>query len=312
MALAGLGCRVRRARPNPFVTAAFRPSLASETTSFAPARRRRFGLRRQSGQNGSASELPTATPGTSRRPSVFTTTAMAPLERSARSRGPWRRWRRARVRPIAPMGRARRPPTRPAIPAPRRETWLRLVPSAHGTHQLVHRAGGDALDMGLPDHRRQRLRGGPAGLRGSRGAGAAPSPGDPQLARTGAGLPVALPLAVAQPRAVGVAPAGGGAGHRAPCGSIRRRAATPVMSRRRVASESSSSREGRSRRRSSWPSRGPGRQAATTQPCRGSPRWSPGPAAPPDATRPAPAGRATSPALFLAKCDSRGKIREGA
>ncbi|GGG46565.1 hypothetical protein GCM10010964_37400 [Caldovatus sediminis] len=127
------------------------------------------------------------------------------------------------MRPIAPDGPGEKAAGAPADPGTEaRDLAAADALHAHGTHQLVHRdrAGGDALDMGLPDHRRQRLRGGPAGLRGGRGAGAAPAPGDPRLARAGAGLPVALPLAVAQPRAVGAAPARSGAGHVAEEGRI--------------------------------------------------------------------------------------------
>lgn len=50
------------------MTAAFRPSWASETTSLTPLRPRRVSLRRNSVQIGSASEVPTSMPSTSRRP----------------------------------------------------------------------------------------------------------------------------------------------------------------------------------------------------------------------------------------------------
>ena len=58
------------------VTAALRPSWASETTSFTPRRPRRVSLRRNSVQIGSASEVPISMPRTSRRPSALTPTAM--------------------------------------------------------------------------------------------------------------------------------------------------------------------------------------------------------------------------------------------
>ncbi|ETX13466.1 hypothetical protein OCH239_10140 [Roseivivax halodurans JCM 10272] len=52
------------------------PSCASLITSFTPVKPRRTKPRRNSVQNGSASEGPMAIPSTSRRPSVFTPTAM--------------------------------------------------------------------------------------------------------------------------------------------------------------------------------------------------------------------------------------------
>ena len=55
--------------------AAFRPSWASEMTSFTPRRPRRASLRRKAVQKGSASEGPMSMPSTSRRPSVLTPTA---------------------------------------------------------------------------------------------------------------------------------------------------------------------------------------------------------------------------------------------
>jgi hypothetical protein len=56
--------------------AAFRPSCASEITSFTPLNPRRVSERRNLVQNGSASDGPTCSPSTSRRPSVFTATAI--------------------------------------------------------------------------------------------------------------------------------------------------------------------------------------------------------------------------------------------
>jgi hypothetical protein len=58
------------------VTAAFRHSCASETTSFTPRRPRRVSLRRNSVQIGSASEVPISMPRISRRPSLLTPVAM--------------------------------------------------------------------------------------------------------------------------------------------------------------------------------------------------------------------------------------------
>jgi hypothetical protein len=59
-----------------FEIAAFRPSWASETTSFTPRRPRRASLRRKAVQNGSASEGPMSMPRISRRPSLLIPTAM--------------------------------------------------------------------------------------------------------------------------------------------------------------------------------------------------------------------------------------------
>src|SRR3954449_8528198 len=62
------GCQVA---PRTLTMAAFRPSCASEITSFAPRRPRRARLRRNSTQNGSASLWPTVMPSRSRPPALF-------------------------------------------------------------------------------------------------------------------------------------------------------------------------------------------------------------------------------------------------
>lgn len=56
--------------------AAFGPSCASEISSFTPRRPRRASLRRNAVRNGPASEGPMSVPGTARRPSLLTPTAM--------------------------------------------------------------------------------------------------------------------------------------------------------------------------------------------------------------------------------------------
>src|SRR3984885_13270100 len=56
--------------------AAFSPSWASEITSWTPRRPRRASVRRNSVQNVSASEQPTAMPRTSRRPASVAPVAM--------------------------------------------------------------------------------------------------------------------------------------------------------------------------------------------------------------------------------------------
>ena len=105
--------------------------------------------------------------------------------------------------------------TRSSISAQsRRDLALADPLHAHGADQVVHRAGRDALDVGLLDHRRQRLLGGPAGLQEGREVGAAPQLRDPQLDRAGPGLPVALAVAVALVGPVGAALAMGGAAQR--------------------------------------------------------------------------------------------------
>jgi len=59
-----------------FDTAALMPSWASDTTSLTPRSPRLVSLRRNSVQIASASDVPISMPSTSRRPSVFTPTAM--------------------------------------------------------------------------------------------------------------------------------------------------------------------------------------------------------------------------------------------
>ena len=68
---------------------------------------------------------------------------------------------------------------------------------AHGLDQVVDRAGRDALDVGLLDHRGQRLLGHPARLQEAREVAALAQLGDAQLHRAGPGLPVAVAVAVA-------------------------------------------------------------------------------------------------------------------
>src|SRR3546814_20361709 len=65
---------------------------------------------------------------------------------------------------------------------------------AHGAHQIVDRAGGDALDEGFLDDRGQRLLGQAPGLQEGREVAPLAQLGNPQLDRAGTGLPV--PVAV--------------------------------------------------------------------------------------------------------------------
>jgi site-specific DNA recombinase len=108
---------------------------------------------------------------------------------------------------------------------------------AHGPDQVIDRAGRDALDIGLLDHRGQRLLGGPAGLQEAREVGAPPELRDPQLDGPRPGLPVALAVAVALHQPLGAAlamraagqlthlqlhqPLGGEADHLAQEGGVR-------------------------------------------------------------------------------------------
>ena len=109
------------------------------------------------------------------------------------------------------MGRAGSPA--PARRSRRRAGYLALADALHphGPDQVVHRAGGDALDVGLLDHRRQRLLRQSAGLQEGREVGAAPELRDPELHRPGPGLPVPLPIAVPLVHPLGAALAMAGA-----------------------------------------------------------------------------------------------------
>lgn len=71
--------------------AALMPSCASLITSFTPLRPRRTRSRRNSVQNGSASEAPMAMPSTSRLPSMLTPTASVTATDTMRP--PWRTFR---------------------------------------------------------------------------------------------------------------------------------------------------------------------------------------------------------------------------
>src|SRR2546423_5621332 len=74
---------------------------------------------------------------------------------------------------------------------------LRDAGHAHRTDQLVDRAGRHALDIGLLDHRGQRLLGQPARLEKARKIAALAQLWDAQLNRPGAGLPITLAIPVA-------------------------------------------------------------------------------------------------------------------
>ena len=67
----------------------------------------------------------------------------------------------------------------------------------HRLHQLVDRAGGDALDVGLLDHRGERLLGRPTRLEEPGEVAALSELRDLQVDRAGAGLPEPVAVAVA-------------------------------------------------------------------------------------------------------------------
>jgi len=75
--------------------------------------------------------------------------------------------------------------------------------AAHRLDEVVHRAGGDSLDVGLLDHRCERLLGQPAGLQEPREVRPLAQLGDAQLDRPGPGLPVPVPVAVALDQPLG-------------------------------------------------------------------------------------------------------------
>ena len=83
---------------------------------------------------------------------------------------------------------------------------------AHRLDQIVDRAGRDALDVGLLDHRGQRLLGHPARLQEAREVAALAQLRDAQLDRAGARLPDPVAIAVALVDPLGAALAMGGAG----------------------------------------------------------------------------------------------------
>src|SRR5215207_8688116 len=101
-------------------------------TSFTPRKPRSANERRKAFQNGSASEAPVATPNTSRRPSVFTPTAIITATETIRPA--WRDFRYVasihRYGQAPSMGRLRKAFTRSSISAHNRETWLFEMPDA--------------------------------------------------------------------------------------------------------------------------------------------------------------------------------------
>src|SRR3954466_11566563 len=135
-------------------------------TSLTPRRPRSASERRNPFQNTSASEAPVATPSTSRRPSVFTPTAIIVGRDDAASLA------RLHVGGVDPevwplaLERAAEEGVHPAAGLLHQPADFALgdARAAHRLDQCPPRPGGDALDVGLLDHRGQRLLGRPARL----------------------------------------------------------------------------------------------------------------------------------------------------
>jgi hypothetical protein len=75
----------------------------------------------------------------------------------------------------------------------------------HCLHQIIDRAGGDALDVGFLDDRGQCLLAHPARLEETREVTALADFRDAQFNRSGAGVPLAPTVAVAVSEAIGAA-----------------------------------------------------------------------------------------------------------
>jgi hypothetical protein len=113
------------------------------------------------------------------------------------------------------IGRSRNAVTRSSISAQSRLTWLPRVrlrlpegmlgDAAHAERldQIVHRARGDALDVGFLDDGRKRLLGHASRLQEAGKARALPELRNAQLDRAGARLPIALTVAIALGQTLG-------------------------------------------------------------------------------------------------------------
>ena len=98
------------------------------------------------------------------------------------------------------------------------------------------------MDVGLLDHRRQRLLRRPPGFEEGREVAPPPELGDPELDGARPGLPVPLAIPVPLHQAVRGALPVGGSCYLPTSSSISRWAAKPIISRRKVASADFSSR----------------------------------------------------------------------
>src|SRR5438874_10401190 len=142
--------------------AAFSPSWASEMTSLTPRRPRLASLRRKSVQKVSASDVPIARPSTSRLPSPLTHDRDDHRDRDDVAVAA--RLHIGRIQPdIGPLAfeRTVEEGRDLAVDLAAQPRYLALGDAghAHRTDQLVDRAGRHALDIGLLDHRGQRLLG---------------------------------------------------------------------------------------------------------------------------------------------------------
>ena len=73
---------------------------------------------------------------------------------------------------------------------------------SHGLHQVIDRARGDALDVGFLDHRSECLLGHSPWFEEAREVAALAELRNPQFDGSGAGLPIALAVAVAMGEAI--------------------------------------------------------------------------------------------------------------
>ena len=194
------------------------PSWASEMTSLTPRRPRRASLRRKAVQKVSASEGPISMPSTSRRPSLLTPTAMITATETMRPASADLQVGGVdpQIGPVA-LDRPVEEGLHLAVDLLAQPRHLALGDAAHPHRldQVVDRAGRDALDVGLLDHRGQRLLGHPPRLQEAGEVAALPQLRDAQLDRAGARLPVALAIAVALGQPLGALLAVAGAGQAA-------------------------------------------------------------------------------------------------
>ncbi len=148
-----------------------RPPWASEITSLGPSSPRAWRPRRKSTQNGSASDGPRPRPIISRRPSVLAATAIIAATETILLPCPGLEvcGVKPETGPLAGL-RAVEELVHPLIHILTQlgDGAFGQACEAHGLHQVVHLARGDAADPGLLHHSDQRL---PGGLRGSRKPG---------------------------------------------------------------------------------------------------------------------------------------------
>src|SRR5712692_4241048 len=205
--------------PSTLATAAFSPSWASEVTSFTPRRPRRASERRNSTQpfdklrrlglavddrhaEHLAPPVGVDTDGDDDRDRDDVVIApcldVGGVEPD--------------IGPLA-LDRATEEGLHPLVDLAAQPRYLALANAfqAHRTHQIVDRAGRDALDVGFLDDCCQRLLGQAAGLEKGREVAAAAQLRDAQLDGAGAGLPVSLAVAVALVAPIGAALTGPGA-----------------------------------------------------------------------------------------------------